>query len=159
MKYPVRNEKYAHLGKNVLSVIQKALKEENPERKVAFADSIAYYMKVSYSTWHKEEVADELIRTELRVMTNGKLSSTPIDVSRKPLERADKVDYNRSDLDSRKQNFGNRAGGDTSLIGVPKKNKGNNGNNNKKQDNSRKGNFGTNGNSNNNKNNYSKKRF
>jgi len=65
MKYPRRYPKYAHLGKNLELVIDKALKEENPEKKVGFANAIAYYMKLSYSNWHKELVHDDTIRAEL----------------------------------------------------------------------------------------------
>ena len=52
--YPKRHPKYAHLGKNLEVVIDKALKEEDPEKKAGFAHAIAYYMKLAYSNWHKE---------------------------------------------------------------------------------------------------------
>ncbi|MEJ7681355.1 MAG: DUF4290 domain-containing protein [Segetibacter sp.] len=65
------SRKYSHLGKNLEVVIDKALKEENPEKRVGFANSIAYYMKLAYSNWHKELVHDDGIRAELNVITNG----------------------------------------------------------------------------------------
>ena len=64
MSYPKRYPKYAHLGKNLEMVIDKALKEEDAEKKVGFANSIAYYMKLSYSNWHKELVHDDTIQAE-----------------------------------------------------------------------------------------------
>jgi len=79
MGYPKRYPKYSHLGKNLELVIDKALNEENPEKKAGFANSIAYYMKLSYSNWHKELVHDDAIRSELNNITKGELefSNTP----------------------------------------------------------------------------------
>ncbi|TAH10138.1 MAG: DUF4290 domain-containing protein [Sphingobacteriia bacterium] len=79
LPYPKRHPKYAHLGKNLEVVIDKALKEEDPEKKIGFANAIAYYMKLSYSTWHKELVHDDAIRSELNSITGGQLefSNTP----------------------------------------------------------------------------------
>lgn len=79
LPYPKRHPRYAHLGKNLEVVIDKALKEEDPEKKAGFANAIAYYMKLSYSNWHKELVHDDAIRSELNSITGGQLefSNTP----------------------------------------------------------------------------------
>lgn len=79
LPYPKRKPRYNHLGKNLEIVIDKALKEENPEKRAGFANSIAYYMKLAYSNWHKELVHDDGIRSELNTITNGQLEfdSTP----------------------------------------------------------------------------------
>jgi len=79
LPYPKRKPRYNHLGKNLEIVIDKALKEENPEKRAGFANSIAYYMKLAYSNWHKELVHDDGIRAELNTITNGQLEfdSTP----------------------------------------------------------------------------------
>jgi len=79
LPYPKRKPRYNHLGKNLEIVIDKALKEENAEKRAGFANSIAYYMKLAYSNWHKELVHDDGIRAELNVITNGQLEfdSTP----------------------------------------------------------------------------------
>jgi len=55
------------------------LKEENSDKKSGFANSIAYYMKLAYSNWHKELVHDDAIRSELNNITGGELefSNTP----------------------------------------------------------------------------------
>ncbi len=71
MRYPKKYPKFNHLGKNIEVVIDKALKEENPEKKQGFANAIAYYMKLTYSNWHKELVHDDNIQTELSSMTEG----------------------------------------------------------------------------------------
>lgn len=79
LPYPKRKPRYSHLGKNLEIIIDKALKEENPEKRVGFANAIAYYMKLAYSNWHKELVHDDGIRAELKIITSGQLEfdSTP----------------------------------------------------------------------------------
>ena len=76
MGYPKRKPKYRHLGKHLELIIDKALNEQNPEKKLGFSNTVAYYMKLSYSNWHKELVADETIRAELTSLTNGQLDFT-----------------------------------------------------------------------------------
>ncbi len=73
LHYPKRYPRYNHLGKNIEIVLDKALKEENPEKKQGFANAIAYYMKLTYSNWHKELVHDDNIQTELSAITDGQL--------------------------------------------------------------------------------------
>lgn len=73
LRYPKRYPKHNHLGKNIEIVINKALEEENPEKKQGFANAIAYYMKLSYNNWHKENVQDDTIQAELQAITKGEL--------------------------------------------------------------------------------------
>ena len=76
LPYPKRHPKYSHLGKNLELVVDKALKEESPEKKLGFANAIAYYMKLAYNTWHKELIYDDAIQSELDTITDGKLTFT-----------------------------------------------------------------------------------
>lgn len=107
LPYPKRYPKYSHLGKNLELVIDKALKETDAEKKSGFANSIAYYMKLAYSNWHKELVHDDAIRSELDDITGGELefSNTPFIKHRNPGFERD--DY-RSIGNNRRQNFGGR---------------------------------------------------
>jgi len=73
LPYPKRYPRYNHLGKNIEVVIDKALKEENPEKKQGFANAIAYYMKLSYNNWHKENIHDDAVQAELAAITKGEL--------------------------------------------------------------------------------------
>ncbi|MEI2740651.1 MAG: DUF4290 domain-containing protein [Chitinophagaceae bacterium] len=57
-------------------IINKALQEENPEKKLGFANAIAYYMKLAYNNWHKEIVHDDAIQSELSAITEGQLTFT-----------------------------------------------------------------------------------
>jgi hypothetical protein len=76
LPYPKRYPKYSHLGKNLELVINKALKEDNPEKRQGFANAVAYYMKLAYNNWHKETVHDDAIQSELTSITTGQLTFT-----------------------------------------------------------------------------------
>jgi hypothetical protein len=76
LPYPKRHPRYSHLGKNLEVVIKKALKEENPDKRLGFANAIAYYMKLAYNNWHKETVHDDAIQSELTNITEGQLTFT-----------------------------------------------------------------------------------
>jgi len=47
LTYPKRYPKFSHLGKNLELVINKALSEENPDKRLGFANSIAYFGRYS----------------------------------------------------------------------------------------------------------------
>lgn len=76
LKYPKRYPRYSHLGKNLEVVIKKALGEENPDKRLGFANAVAYYMKLAYNNWHKEQVHDDAIQSELTNITEGQLTFT-----------------------------------------------------------------------------------
>ena len=76
LKYPKRYPKYSHLGKNLEVIIQKALNEQNPDKRLGFANAVAYYMKLAYSNWHKEMVHDDAIQSELSNITDNQLTFT-----------------------------------------------------------------------------------
>lgn len=73
MPYPDHIAKHHHLGKNIELLIEKALKEEDEEKRQGLANAIGYYMKLTYSNWHKELVHDDNIQSELAAITGGKL--------------------------------------------------------------------------------------
>ena len=76
LHYPKRYPKFSHLGKNLEVIINKALKEENPDKRLGFANAVAYYMKLAYNNWHKEIVHDDAIQSELTNITDGQLTFT-----------------------------------------------------------------------------------
>ena len=107
--YPKRYPRFNHLGKNIEVVIDKALSEENPEKKQGFANAIAYYMKLTYSNWHKELVHDDTIQSELSAMTNGELefNNRPF-VKHRTDTRDERDDYGSRGAGSYRKNFGGR---------------------------------------------------
>ena len=106
LAYPKRYPKYNHLGKNIEIVIDKALKEEDSEKRQGFANAIAYYMKLTYSNWHKELVHDDNIQTELNSITKGEL-----EFNNRPFVKH-RVDNSREEFISNvgkyRKNFGGR---------------------------------------------------
>lgn len=76
LPYPKRYPRYSHLGKNLEVIIDKALKEDIPEKRLGFANAVAYYMKLAYNNWHKEIVHDDAIQSELSSITEGQLTFT-----------------------------------------------------------------------------------
>jgi len=102
LPYPKRYPKYNHLGKNIEIVIDKALNEEDAEKRQGFANSIAYYMKLTYSNWHKELVHDDNIQTELSTITKGEL-----EFNNRPFIKH-RIDNPREEFGGRRKNFGPR---------------------------------------------------
>ena len=105
--YPKKYPKFNHLGKNIEIVIDKALKEENPEKKQGFANAIAYYMKLTYSNWHKELVHDDNIQNELSDMTDGELAFNNRPFVKHTAQRIERDEYGAGRNQYRK-NFGGR---------------------------------------------------
>jgi hypothetical protein len=76
LPYPKRYPRYSHLGKNIELVIKKALQEEDQAKRQGFANAIAYYMKLAYNNWHKDQIHDDAIQSELANITDGQLEFT-----------------------------------------------------------------------------------
>ena len=94
LNYPKRYPKHSHLGKNLELIINKALQEENPEKRNGFANAVAYYMKLAYNNWHKETVHDDAIQSELSNITGNQLEFTNT-----PYVRNFRANDNRGDRD------------------------------------------------------------
>ncbi len=114
LPYPKRYPKYAHLGKNLEIIIDKALKEENGEKRQGFANAIAYYMKLAYNNWHKDQVHDDAIQSELTNITKGQLefTNTPYVKAYRPQpENRDRGGYGRQQTRGKYQPRGGSGGG------------------------------------------------
>ncbi len=98
--YPKTHPKHNHLGKHVEVLIEKALAEQNGDKKQGFANTIAYYMKLTYSNWHKELVHDDTIQAELNAITKGEL-----EFNNKPFVK------HRTDIRSNRDEYGGGGGG------------------------------------------------
>ena len=140
LRYPKKYPKFNHLGKNIEVVIDKALKEENPEKKQGFANAIAYYMKLTYSNWHKELVHDDNIQTELSDMTQGELefNNRPF-VKHRVDTRDERDDYGKRSGGNFRKNFGgrNNSGGGRDNRGGGRDNRGGRGGNGDNRNNNR----------------------
>jgi hypothetical protein len=94
LPYPKKYPRYSHLGKNLEVLIDKGLQEENPEKRNGYANCVAYYMKLAYNNWHKENVQDDTIRAELSAITKGQLdfTNTPYVRQYRPMDNRDARD-------------------------------------------------------------------
>lgn len=72
--YPKSRIRMRHYGKNVEAMVQRAVELEEPEKKDALVQIIANFMKLAYKNWSNEEVSNDLIREDLRTLSNGKLN-------------------------------------------------------------------------------------
>jgi hypothetical protein len=159
--YPKRYPRYNHLGKNIEIVIDKALEEENPEKRQGFANAIAYYMKLTYSNWHKELVHDDNIQSELQTITDGQLEFNNRPFVKHRVDNRPDDDYRTNSGGGYRKNFGQRnnnngGGGNRNNNGGGNGN--NRGNNNGGGNNrNNNGNNGGNGNNNNNNRNFKKR--
>ncbi len=73
LPYPQSNIKHRHLGRNLQTLMEKALTDD-PEKRQGYAQSIGYYIKLAYVNWHKEPVHDDMVRSELNVLSKGMLN-------------------------------------------------------------------------------------
>jgi hypothetical protein len=153
LPYPKRYPRFNHLGKNIEVVINKALSEDDAEKRQGFANAIAYYMKLAYSNWHKELVHDDSIQAELTNITGGQLefNNRPFVKHRAPIEREEFISSigkprHKQHFSQNNRNNNNR------------NNNNNNRNNNNRgpRDNNNRDNRGNNGSGNNR---FNKKRF
>ena len=126
LAYPKKYPRFNHLGKNIEVVMDKALKEENPEKKQGFANAIAYYMKLTYSNWHKELVHDDTIQTELRSMSGGEL-----EFNNRPFVKHQPVRIERDEYPAARNRYGkNFSGGGRDNRNNDNRNNNNNNNRN-----------------------------
>jgi hypothetical protein len=110
LKYPKRYPKFSHLGKNLEVIITKALKEENPDKRLGFANAVAYYMKLAYNNWHKEIVHDDAIQSELTNITDGQLTFTNTPFVKAYRPQQDNRDRDRGGYGKRGGKFQQRGG-------------------------------------------------
>lgn len=73
LSYTKNDIKYKVYGKNIENMIKKAITIEEGENKSMVIASIANFMKIAYRQWSKENVNDDIIFENLKVMSKGQL--------------------------------------------------------------------------------------
>lgn len=73
LKYPQSEFEHRHYGKNVETLIEKAVNMENPQKKQEFAEVIGNYMKLVHTNWNNETVNNQVIVEDLERMSDGEL--------------------------------------------------------------------------------------
>lgn len=85
---------YRHYGKNITSMIEKAIEMEDGAKKEGFVHIIAAYMKLAYRNWNRDHyVSDDNIQSDIKMISEGKLSlpdNTNLDIlaAPSPLEQS-----------------------------------------------------------------------
>jgi len=71
--YNQHSIRYKHYGRSIVLMIEKAVELEQGEEKNDLIRMIAYHMKKSYLTWNREAVSDDVILTDLKTLSGGKI--------------------------------------------------------------------------------------
>ncbi len=73
INYPRNTKKFRHYGAYIQELIDKALLENDPEKRRGFFSSIASYMKTAYKVWNRDpHIGDELIVNDLKALIAGR---------------------------------------------------------------------------------------
>ncbi len=73
LPYPRQKIRFKNYGKNLQTLIEKIKDITDPEKKKSAAETIAYYMKLVHLQWNNENPSDELIKADLKMLTDGEL--------------------------------------------------------------------------------------
>jgi hypothetical protein len=73
MRYNNRQIRYKHYGSNIELLIRKALALQNPDERRAATIYIFRLMRTFYATWNKENIEDEVILEQIKLLSNGEL--------------------------------------------------------------------------------------
>lgn len=110
LPYPQTKVAVRHFGKNLNSLIEKAIAETDEEKRQSMTQLIGYYMKLAYINWHREPVHDDMIKNELSVLTNGKLQYEQGGY-RVYFDARQNFDNNKNNNKNRNKNRNNGGGG------------------------------------------------
>jgi hypothetical protein len=77
LPYPHHKLSFKHYGKNIERMMEKAKTFEEKEKQQLYLQYLANYMKLVHNNWNKENVSDEVIREDLKVLSKGELELAP----------------------------------------------------------------------------------
>ncbi|MBS1623101.1 MAG: DUF4290 domain-containing protein [Bacteroidetes bacterium] len=107
LEYPQTKIKHRHYGKNVAALVSKAVEVEDPEKRLAFAQCIGNYMKLTYVNWNKENTNDEIIKNDLNIISKGELSLS-VEDNISELSRANRQSNINQNNNNGKRQFNNQ---------------------------------------------------
>ena len=73
LPYPQQRIKLKHYGKNVESLVKKAIDMEDENKREFFTEIIGNFMKMAYKNWSNEEVSNDLIKEDMKSISGGEL--------------------------------------------------------------------------------------
>ncbi|MDB5227190.1 MAG: hypothetical protein JWN78_1383 [Bacteroidota bacterium] len=133
LPYPQQRIKLKHYGKNVESLVKKAIQMEDEDKKAVFTEIIGNFMKMAYKNWSNEEVSNELIKEDMKSISGGELEIS----EEMNIESMARNQQKQRKFSQNKPNYQNRGGN-------PNNRNNNNRNPNNRNNNNR--NFGQNNN-------------
>src|SRR5690606_19859901 len=74
LSYPLSTPKYKHYGQNVELLIKRATELEDEKEREAAIVSIGKLMKTLYRSYNKDSITDDVILSDIKQLSNGKLS-------------------------------------------------------------------------------------
>ncbi len=74
LPYPKKAGKLRHYGKNLETLINKAVEEKDKEKQEALTEAIANYMKMAYRNWNQENISNEVVTADIARYSDNKLS-------------------------------------------------------------------------------------
>lgn len=111
LKYPVQKIRFKHYGKTVELMIEKVKDITEEDRKSEFINSIANFMKMAYVNWNKDNVSDETIISDLKILSKGEIvleEGTNLNrVESRPKPRTNMVHRNKNQGRHNNQNANN----------------------------------------------------
>jgi hypothetical protein len=107
LPYPQSRIKYKHYGKNVEALVAKAITTEDPEKQAGFTECIGNFMKLVYQNWSKDEVNNETVKNDIRLLSKGKLQISD-DQDIDSLARANRIKKPQENNNNRKGGGGGK---------------------------------------------------
>lgn len=74
MRYPLETPKYKHYGQNVELLIKRATELEDEKERESAIVSIGKLMKTLYRSYNKDSITDDVILSDIRQLSKGKLN-------------------------------------------------------------------------------------
>ncbi len=73
--YPQNNSSRRHYGKYIQVLIEKAVTIDDKDRQMALLETVAAYMRVSYTSWNQDPfVSDDVVISDLNAMLKGRVT-------------------------------------------------------------------------------------
>ncbi len=107
LPYPQSRIKYKHYGKNVEALVAKAITTEDAEKQAGFTECIGNFMKLVYQNWSKDEVNNETVKNDIRLLSKGKLQISD-DQDIDSLARANRIKKPQENNNNRKGGGGGK---------------------------------------------------
>lgn len=73
LSYPQSEIKHRHYGKYMEQLVAQAIETDNPEKREWLMSLIGNFMKLVYQNWSKESINDEIVKNDLRTISDGQL--------------------------------------------------------------------------------------